>query len=88
MSRALQPPAWVESALCAQVGAEIFHPDKGESNREAKRICNGDPQRGSAPCPVLESCRTWALETEQTWGVYGGLSARERRKLRDERAAA
>jgi WhiB family transcriptional regulator, redox-sensing transcriptional regulator len=88
VSKALQPPSWVESALCAQVGPDVFHPDKGESNSTAKRICNGDPKRGIAPCPVLEPCRDWALETEQTWGVYGGLSARERRKLRTEEAAA
>lgn len=90
MSELIMPPSWMRDALCGQIDVEIFHPDRGDSDatRVAKRICNGDPKRGTDACPVLEQCRDWALATGQLWGVYGGLSAPERRKLRMGKAAA
>lgn len=89
MSELIMPPAWVSDGLCGQVDADLFHPERTDSDgtRIAKRVCNGDPRRGTTPCPVLDTCRDWALETGQLWGVYGGLSARERQKLRVGRAA-
>lgn len=88
MTKALQPPAWVADALCAQVDPEIFYPEKGGSTRDAKAICNGNPKRGTTPCPVRELCLEDALERNELYGILGGLSGQQRRKLRDERAAA
>jgi WhiB family transcriptional regulator, redox-sensing transcriptional regulator len=88
VSELIMPPGSVKDGICGQVDPEIFHPPKGGSTREAKAICNGDPRRGTEPCTVLERCRAWAVETDQVWGIWGGLSARERRKLRGGEAAA
>lgn len=90
MTELILPPAWVSSGLCGQVDSDLFHPDRGDgaASRLAKRICNGDPRRGTAPCPVLLACREWAMGTEQYWGVWGGMTATERKQLRGEVEAA
>jgi len=68
------PPEWTRDALCAQVDPELWFPDKGGSTRPAKRICRD--------CPVLAECRDYALARGDLDGVWGGLSERERRRLR------
>lgn len=74
-------PAWTGDALCAQVATEMFFPEKGGSTKDAKRIC-GD-------CPVREACLEYALENGERFGIWGGLSERERRALiRARRKAA
>lgn len=76
------PPAWHAEAVCAQVDPEIFFPEKGGSNREAKRICMS--------CPVRVACEREAAERDEPFGIWGGTSERERRRLkaRQRRAAA
>ncbi|MDO4908633.1 MAG: WhiB family transcriptional regulator [Corynebacterium sp.] len=64
---------WQEQALCAQTDPEAFFPDKGGSTREAKRIC--------AACGVRDECLEFALEHDERFGIWGGLSERERKKL-------
>lgn len=70
--------AWQYDALCAQTDPEAFFPEKGGSTREAKSIC--------AKCPVREQCLEWALDHDERFGIWGGLSERERRKVKKERA--
>ena len=65
---------WQERALCAQTDPEAFFPEKGGSTREAKRICQG--------CEVKDECLEYALEHDERFGIWGGLSERERRKLK------
>lgn len=65
---------WQERALCAQTDPEAFFPEKGGSTREAKRICSG--------CEVRAECLEYALEHDERFGIWGGLSERERRKLK------
>lgn len=67
------PGEWVDEALCAQTDPEAFFPDKGGSTRDAKRVC--------ASCDVRNQCLAYALETKQRFGIWGGLSERERRPL-------
>lgn len=67
-------PEWQHEALCAQVDPEVWFPEKGQSTKDAKRIC--------ARCPVQQPCLDWALAKDERFGVYGGLSERERRKLK------
>ena len=65
---------WQERALCAQTDPEAFFPEKGGSTREAKRICSG--------CEVRSECLEYALQHDERFGIWGGLSERERRKLK------
>ena len=77
-------PAWEASALCAQTDPDTFFPDKSRHDitKEAKRICNGDPKRGILPCPVKAECLADALEKNEGFGVRGGLTEHERRRLK------
>ena len=65
---------WQENALCAQTDPEAFFPEKGGSTREAKRICQG--------CEVRDACLEYALSNDERFGIWGGLSERERRRLK------
>ncbi len=68
--------AWQADALCAQTDPEAFFPEKGGSTRDAKRICES--------CEVRSECLDYALANDERFGIWGGLSERERRKLRRE----
>jgi WhiB family transcriptional regulator, redox-sensing transcriptional regulator len=68
------PLAWQADSLCAQTDPEAFFPEKGGSTRDAKKICSS--------CEVKSRCLEYALENDERFGIWGGLSERERRKLR------
>ena len=65
---------WQEHALCAQTDPEAFFPEKGGSTREAKRVCQS--------CDVRVECLEYALAQDERFGIWGGLSERERRRLK------
>jgi WhiB family transcriptional regulator, redox-sensing transcriptional regulator len=71
---------WRDRALCAQTDPEAFFPERGGSVREAKRVCRS--------CEVRAECLEYALENDERFGVYGGLSERERRRLKRGSPAA
>ena len=66
--------SWQEEALCAQTDPELFFPETGGLPREAKKICG--------TCPVKQKCLDYAITHNETEGIWGGLSAIERRRLR------
>ena len=66
--------AWQVDALCAQTDPEAFFPEKGGSTRDAKKVCSA--------CTVRSECLEYALGNDERFGIWGGLSERERRRLR------
>jgi WhiB family transcriptional regulator, redox-sensing transcriptional regulator len=71
----LNDEPWIDQALCAQTDPEAFFPEKGGSGtRNARKVCLG--------CDVRGECLEYALEHDERFGVWGGLSERERRKLK------
>lgn len=64
---------WADQALCLSHDGDIFFPDRGIPTREAKRVCRR--------CPVQGPCLEYALSNNEAFGVWGGLSERERRQL-------
>ena len=68
---------WRLDALCAETDPEAFFPEKGGSTREAKRVCSG--------CSVRAECLEFALANDERFGIWGGLSERERRRVRLQR---
>lgn len=73
----LKHSPWREAAACLSVGEDVsFFPDPEDvaGIGKAKAVC--------ATCPVSDECLTWAIETNQTEGVWGGHTARERRAIR------
>lgn len=68
------PLSWQQHALCAQTDPEAFFPEKGGSTREAKAVCSA--------CEVRAECLEYALIKDERFGIWGGMSERERRRLR------
>ncbi|MGH3996322.1 MAG: WhiB family transcriptional regulator [Pseudonocardiaceae bacterium] len=75
-------PAWLERGVCVQVGGDMWFPEKGDLAVVAtcKKVC--------ARCPVRVECLEWAMDTVEAFGIFGGLTVLERRKLRRKREAA
>jgi WhiB family redox-sensing transcriptional regulator len=69
---------WQDSANCLGVDPDLFFPERGASTREAKEVCRG--------CVVREECLEFALRNGEKFGIWGGLSERERRRIRRQRA--
>ncbi len=66
--------SWQSQSLCAQTDPEAFFPEKGGSTREAKKVCQS--------CDVRSECLEYALAKDERFGIWGGLSERERRRLK------
>lgn len=68
---------WMDAGLCAQTDPDAFYPEKGETTRDAKRIC--------VRCVVSDDCLAYAIRRQEPYGIWGGLSERERRRLTRQR---
>lgn len=73
-----EKPGWWELSNCLGVDPDLFFPERGASTREAKEVCRG--------CVVREDCLEYALVNGEKFGIWGGMSERERRRIRRERA--
>jgi WhiB family redox-sensing transcriptional regulator len=67
---------WRQLAACRHADPELFFPPSASGPglnqvTQAKAICAG--------CPVRQQCLTFALDTRQDHGVWGGMSEEERR---------
>ncbi|MEU0255338.1 WhiB family transcriptional regulator [Streptomyces sp. NPDC006184] len=74
---------WRAWAACRGEDPELFFPisEDGASLAQiekARRIC--------FRCAVVRECRAWALRHREDDGVWGGLTARQRRALRPRRS--
>lgn len=70
---------WRDDALCREIGPadDMWFPERGESNAEARRICR--------LCPVTGECLDFALDHDIGFGVWGNTSEKQRRRIRRER---
>ncbi|MDQ3571032.1 MAG: WhiB family transcriptional regulator [Actinomycetota bacterium] len=71
---------WQRQANCMGVDPDLFFPERGASTREAKEVCRG--------CVVRKDCLEYALDNSEKFGIWGGLSERERRRIRRSRSVA
>ena len=83
-SQAVLSMDWRHEASCRDVDPELFFPigTSGPALAQiaaAKAICE--------TCAVREPCLSWALETAQDAGVWGGMTEEERRALRRTRSS-
>ena len=69
---------WQDYANCLGVDPDLFFPERGASTREAKEVCRG--------CVVQDECLEFALSNGEKFGIWGGKSERERRRVRRQRA--
>ena len=72
--------SWWDFANCLGVDPDLFFPERGASTKEAKEVGRG--------CIVKEDCLEYALSHGEKFGIWGGMSERERRRLRRQRALA
>ena len=72
--------AWQARANCMGVDPELFFPERGASTREAKEVCRG--------CVVRQDCLEFAISNGEKFGIWGGMSERERRRVRRARILA
>jgi WhiB family redox-sensing transcriptional regulator len=68
---------WRARSGCRGINTDMFFPvgtshEAQAQTRYAKKVCGR--------CPVLTKCRTWALDTGQEGGIFGGMTERERRR--------
>jgi WhiB family transcriptional regulator, redox-sensing transcriptional regulator len=71
----LEPTPWAVRAACAGGDPDLWFPERGESRQLAKAVCEG--------CPVRVECLDYAVRWRIVFGVWGGLSEGERRRLYD-----
>lgn len=74
--------AWKEDGICRTVDMELWFPNKGDgySAKKARMICGG--------CPVAKPCLQYALSHNEHYGVWGGKTERQRRRMTAEGVAA
>lgn len=66
--------AWENLGACRGIDTSLFFPGRGESVAEAKAVCAG--------CVVRVECADFALSTNQRFGIWGGTTERERRRIK------
>lgn len=76
----MNAPSWRLSAACRGMDPEMFYPQRGDSTAAPKSVCRG--------CLVSEECLEFALDNGEKFGVWGGKSERQRRRMRGERYRA
>jgi WhiB family redox-sensing transcriptional regulator len=74
---ALDQLSWQDYANCRGADADLFFPERGASTRRAKSICGA--------CEVRRECLEYAIVNGEKFGIWGGMSERERRRVRRER---
>lgn len=77
---AMDELSWQDYANCRGADADLFFPERGASTRKAKAICKA--------CEVKGECLDYALDNGEKFGIWGGMSERERRRVRRDRLVA
>jgi WhiB family transcriptional regulator, redox-sensing transcriptional regulator len=70
--------SWMDRGRCTETGDDLHFPEKGHPTKGAKMVCHG--------CEVRQECLEYALENQEKFGIWGGLSERERRRMRGSAA--
>ena len=70
---------WTDQAACRGTDTEIFYPVTPDEEAEALSIC--------ATCPVRAQCLDYAIRNRENYGIWGGATPEQRRRMRRERAA-
>ncbi|WP_306796514.1 WhiB family transcriptional regulator [Nocardia sp. XZ_19_369] len=65
--------SWHRQAACAETDPDAFFPDRGGNARDAKRVCSS--------CDVVRECLNYALDHDQNFGVWGGMTPPERHRF-------
>jgi WhiB family redox-sensing transcriptional regulator len=81
-------PSWFDHAKCKGLPGTLFYAEYQHNNSqvsEAKSVCLGTHQDHPGVCPVLQECLDYAIANGERYGVWGGTSERERRRIKRQR---
>lgn len=73
----LQPEDWEFEGSCCGTDPELFFPPTGSHAALAKQICS--------ECPVRLKCLEQSLKNNDQYGIFGGMTAKERHELKNRR---
>ena len=71
---------WQERHMRSDGPQSLLPPERAASTREAKKVC--------LTCEVRSECLEYALAHDERFGIWGGLSERERRKVKKQACSA
>ena len=77
----VEPDAWMLSAKCFGRTDLFFAPDESESRAE-RRYRESQAKSVCFECVVRVECLSEALRSDERFGIWGGLTERERRAAR------
>jgi len=73
------PPTgeWAARGACIGLDPALFFPERGMPVDNARAVCRG--------CEVRQECLDYAIDNSERFGIWGGLSEKERRRMRSIR---
>lgn len=75
---AFQSPEWMDRAECREApDPDAFFPEEGPVSTEALEMC--------LRCPVRSECLEYAHDHLEQYGLWGGIGARRRQRIRGQR---
>ena len=79
----MREPHEFEVPLCAQVGGDLFFPDK-ENEGKLVRLSIASAKSICRSCQHITECAEWGIHKER-YGIWGGLTDSDRRRIRRQR---
>ncbi len=67
------PDVWQERAACFGIDPDVFFPISEEEAGPALTYCGS--------CRIREECLAWALKNGERYGVWGGMTEQQRRRI-------
>jgi WhiB family redox-sensing transcriptional regulator len=64
---------WALDSACRGLDSSMFFPGHDGDSEPALLVCSG--------CAVRDECLDFALETRQRYGIWGGTTERQRRRM-------
>lgn len=65
---------WKLHGVCRTVDPELWFPESSAGGFRAKRMCRS--------CPVQMECLEYAMANNEVFGIWGGMTTSERKKMR------
>ena len=78
-------PDWRESAACVDEDLNLFFPISTVGAAAQQQVAAAKAVCGR--CPVRAECLAWSLDVGPEFGIFGGCTETERRRLRNERGS-
>jgi WhiB family transcriptional regulator, redox-sensing transcriptional regulator len=67
------PDMWQDQAACFGIDPDTFFPTSEDEAGPALAYCTA--------CPIRQTCLAWALKNGERYGVWGGLTEQQRRRV-------